>query len=1190
MTTCCLNINYYKHLGIWIGILTLNTILFWTLLSASNGYAATINVSEAEQIFLGPYIGYIEDPSGKLDIVQVANMPATKFKTCSRTSPGFGFTSSVFWFKFSLYNPEKKQVTRFLEVEYPLLDHLDLYVADKNGQFQVYREGDRQPFFNRPIKYRNFVFILTIPANSTIDYYLRVQTSSSLNLPARLYTQASFMDKIENEETALGIYFGILFAMLAYNLILFFTIREAVYLYYVLFVIFYFLFQLDLTGVAFKYLWPNNVYWANESLPFFIFVAYIFGTLFTRQILNTKLHAPFIDQILITFMALSLICAGLCLLFPYEISIKVATLVTTTVIVHIFTGFLCLFKGYRPARYYALAWSISMAGAAIYAFKSFGLLPNNFITVWGIQIGSAWEVILLSMALSDRLSLLQKEKDRIQAEYTRKLEEANLRLEEFAKTLEEKVRQRTKELERSNALLKRQAEEMRLAEERAERASKAKSDFLANMSHEIRTPLNAITGITALSLEMELPAKLREYLNIIKVSANSLLNLVNDILDFSKIEAGKMELEQTEFPLLEVIENIADMFTEIVSEKAVEFIIDIDSNVPDQLVGDPVRLGQLLTNLVSNAIKFTDKGQILLACTVTSKTKDKVTLSFKVADTGIGIEKNRLEYLFDMFTQADSSTTRRFGGTGLGLTICKRIAQLMKGTIHVESEPDVGTTFTFTVELPYTDKKSPLQLTKSKFTERNFVLLTQNDDLIRGVENILKRLGDFHLTVFKQDVLKKELFPKEMKFDEKNYFIADVNNQNLKDILQLTDLVPRNRLLLLVPFDFERKIQNDAQNTDYFICLKPLTINRFIRALNLVEEGHSTPDKIHKRQIRFRGLRVLVVEDNEINQMVAREILEKFGAEVKFAKNGVEAINKVSPEVDIIFMDIQMPDMDGYDATKILRQRKEYAEIPIIAMTAGVFEEDRQRCLKVGMNDFVLKPVTPESILSILKRWVKPSKISYSEEETNTKQHPHFPPIPGANISEAKERFKGNPKMYLELVKRFVKDNSDIKNIVSAIRSDSDAKGLKRFFHTQKGVCANLALSELQTLFWEAENYIEKQDESHNNLDAIINKIQKRINTIAQSLGLFQDDQKAQPMMPQNAQGAEDIPLKNLAAKLDELIRLNDIESEDVWRELKEQIKEKVPQQELSRMDELLEDFEFEAARECLRQISSKLF
>jgi signal transduction histidine kinase/CheY-like chemotaxis protein len=1162
-------------------------------------------IADSEQIFLGPYLEYLEDPDGSYDVSDVTSPPLKgRFRRSRQVSPGFGFTSSVYWFRFSIKNPSDGERLRFLEIEYPLLDYIELYIPDGRGGFKVYDEGDRRPFYDRPIPYRNFVFILDIPPGESMSCLLRVKTSSSLNLPARLYSEAGFIDKVESEETALGIYFGILFAMLAYNLILFFTIRESVYLYYVLFVIFYFLFQLDLTGVAFKYLWPEAIGWANNSLPFFIFVAFLFGTMFTRKILNSREYAPFLDKILQFYLIVTALSAASCLFLPYEVSIKAATLVTTTVFVHIFTGFLCLYRGWRPARYYALAWTISMAGAAIYALKSFGVLPNNFVTVWGIQIGSAWEVILLSMALSDRLSLLQKEKDRIQAEYTRKLEAANIRLEEFTRTLEEKVRQRTRELEESNALLQKQAREMRLAEERAERASKAKSDFLANMSHEIRTPLNAITGITALALDMELPHKLRDYLKVIRVSANSLLNLVNDILDFSKIEAGKMELEDTDFSLQEVIENVAEMFTELSSDKGIDFIIHLDSDLPLGLRGDPVRLGQLLTNFVSNAVKFTERGRVILRCSLLEREGKSARISFAVSDTGIGIEKERLDDLFHMFTQADSSTTRRFGGTGLGLTICKRIAQLMGGEIEVASEPGRGTTFTFTVCLETAPSEGTEEERLPAVRQLRAVLLSDSPESAAAIEEIAERLGIRGPVRLR---LGQPLSTVEHLDAPSSLCLVDLPGQDLDKVAGLAPLLERcagARFVLIAPFGAEQEIRGALQGLGSQkggLCLvpRPCTISRLKRALEMAPDFSTLTDGLEKEAVpsgfgpRFSGLRVLVVEDNEINQLVAREILERCGVSVEFASNGIEALERVHDGIDLVFMDIQMPEMDGYEATRRLRKRHDLKDLPIIAMTAGVFKEDRQRCFEAGMNDFLMKPVTPDSVHAVLVKWVDPAKVSYGpperDEEKGTVRAGAIE-IPGADMKEVANRFGHDLSLYLELLSKFVDEcqglPAKVEGMVARDRSrQQGGDELRRLFHTMKGVAANLALGKLRELFLQAEKEAAgggRDFSSH--LAAISQQVMRITEALKEVPG---------PVDRMDGGETEDksnySELKNIILKLDELLELNDIECETLWADLRKRLTDIVPEDDLSEIDSLISELEFEYARDKLADITTRL-
>ncbi len=1166
--------------------------------------AAVILNRDIDHYVLGPYLYYLKDPKGELSISQVNTRGMrNRFKRSNAPAPGFGFTSSTYWFKFSLKNPSYKQVSRYLEIEYPLLDHVELYEPTPAGTYRIYKEGDHQEFSHRPVLYRNFVFILTLPPQASLTYFIRVKTSSSLNLPAKLYTPAAFINKVENEEMALGMYFGILFAMLAYNMILYISIRESIYLHYVLFVLLNFLFQLDLTGVSFKYLWPSYPYWANISLPFFIFTAFFFGTQFTRGILNTKKNIWIIDVILKVFLYLAAIGAVVTLVTPYNISIRLATLFTITVMVHIAAGFICLFRGYRPARYYVFAWTVSLAGMAIFALKSFGTLPNNFFTIWGIQIGSAWEVILLSIALADRINILSREKERIQAEYTSKLEAANLRLEEFTRNLEEKVAQRTKELEKSNILLKKQAQEMRLAEEQAAKASKAKSEFLANMSHEIRTPLNAITGVTGLALDMDgLPPKLREYLEIIKTSAYSLLGLVNDILDFSKIEAGRMELEKTVFSLDEVIENIADMFSEQASGRGAELIIDMDPGVPDGLIGDPMRLTQLLTNLISNALKFTPEGEVILSCSCRAKEESVARLEFCVEDTGIGIDPDRLDILFDMFTQADTSTTRKFGGTGLGLAICKKIADLMEGNITVSSWPGKGTRFTFSVAMELARVPQGKRVLDVDIPRETEVLLCfDSSRLSRAIENILISLGVSNVRYLREDEIERHLEA------QRSCCLLCIEADHKSQVERAQVLLDRFGTLSIVVchhFDFEPSGSVSGSNQRLFFILKPVKKSMLAKILHTVaafKDVEEVPPHLHELKDKkgfLRGIKVLLVEDNEINQMVAKDIISRTGAEVTTAENGKAALLVADRGFDIILMDIQMPEMDGYQTARALRARKETRDIPIIAMTAGVFEDDRQRCFQAGMNDFLMKPVTPEAVVGMLKKWANVNRQeARSSEESAVEVGPASPfreifkSMEGIDLEDAEKRFRGNSSLFSDILAKFVIQYSDfIENIVERLHDGEVSEALSGV-HTLKGVAANLSAVALKKACEELESAIKEANMEK--ARKMLNKVDDEIQGIISSFKSYRGKEGFHPENTHVSMTADredfsdhdEASVENLFVQLDELLGLNDIDSDLVWENLKSKLKDKISDERLEAFEGLLKDMDFEEAKELLEEI-----
>ena len=1188
-------------------------LAFFILLLLTVGASAALKGStlvvqrDKNQYVIGPYLYYLEDIGGKLSLSQITSpVISRRFSRCDDPAPGFGFTSSTYWFRFSLRNPSSGQISRYLEIEYPLLDHVELYEPGAQGFYNVYREGDWQVFSHRPVPYRNFVFILKIPAHTTLTYFIKVRTSSSLNMPVRLYAPAAFIDKVENEDMALGMYFGILFAMLAYNMILYISIRESLYLYYVMFVMLNFLFQLDLMGVSFKYLWPGAPYWANISLPFFIFTAFFFGTQFTRGILNTFRNIRVIDAILKAFLYLAAAGAVISLVTPYNISIRLATLFIITVVVHITAGFVCLFRGYRPARYYVFAWTVSLAGMAIFALKSFGLLPNNVFTIWGIQIGSAWEVILLSIALADRINMLGKEKEQIQAKYTRKLEAANLSLEEFSKNLEDKVVRRTRELEESNILLKEQARVMRLAEEKAENASMAKSEFLANMSHEIRTPLNAITGMTGLAMEMDgLPQKLRDYLEIIKTSAHSLLDLVSDILDFSKIEAGRMELEKVEFSLLEVIEKTADMFSEQASGQGTELIIDIDPDVPDRISGDPIRLGQLLTNLISNAIKFTSHGEVVLSCKCSGLSKSAAQLEFCIEDTGIGIDPDRLDFLFEMFTQADTSTTRRFGGTGLGLAICKKIADLMRGKIQVSSQPGKGSRFIFSVELERAPGASVAQSAPPVFPrETPVVLCCRSERLGQALEKMLRSLGLSEIRYISEDHLEDGAGV----FNTGALLFLNVREGDLQSprAVDLLGRFPDLSIIVCHGFNFEPSRRLILMAPRMSFILKPVKKSMLSEILKSVlgeklflrHDGKEI--RGHKKSsMPFPGIRVLLVEDNEINQMVARKIISRTGARVTIAENGKEALSVAGQGFDIIFMDIQMPEMDGYETTVALRGIKETMDVPIIAMTAGVFDDDRQRCFQSGMNDFLMKPVTPESVHTVLKKWLKKKGGKSGEicPHTETDGLESFvealTPFDGIDVRDAAARFHGSRALFFDVMERFLSQYGDFGKDIMKDLDSGNIQGLLSRIHALKGVSGNISAVALRESCMDFEDSVKTGELNH--AREKVEEIQQKIDAIAESHKSYvaghqtavpaQGGQTGESVFRDEVHGAE-----NLLDRLDELLALNDIESEVLWERLKSILNDQIPSREQKVFEAFLLELDFDDARVQLQKIRKLLF
>ncbi|MBU4118916.1 MAG: response regulator [Proteobacteria bacterium] len=942
---------------------------------------------------LATHLELLEDPTGNLTITDiVSHQTEGRFTPSTDDTPSFGFTASAVWARFTIKNSLPHPIEYFLEVKYPLLDRLDLYVPADMETFTVLHAGDSFPFEQRSIQYKNNILPIRLAPAEQKTFYLRCETTSSLNLPITLHSPASLAGEITLEQTLLGIYYGILLVMMIYNFFIYIGLKDSTYLYYVLFVLTYMLFQLSVNGMAFQYFWPNQLWWANNCTPFFIFLAYIFATQFTRNILDTPRNVPRIDAILRVGLVLSIVGSVLTLFVGYHLSIRLATLMSLTVVALIVAGFICMLKGYRPARYYFLAWSVSMLGVTVYALKSFGILPHTFITHWGIQIGSAWEVILLSLGLADRFQLIKLEKEQLQTVYAKQLEKAHAELgksfrelEQFKNSLEVLVEERTTDLSRVNENLAQEASDRQKAEARAEAASKAKSQFLASMSHEIRTPMNAIIGMANLAVKMAETAKLQQYLTIIQDSGKALLTLINDILDFSKIEAGRLDIECANFDLRETVESLADLFGKQAADKGLELLISVSTNAPCALRGDPLRLRQILINLVNNAIKFTEKGEVSVTVHCEKQRDKKAVLHFFVRDTGSGINHDQIKQLFSAYTQADSSTSRLYGGTGLGLAISRQLVTLMGGEIHAESVPGKGSTFHFTIsaELQSPEKQHPLILPVSVSSAR--VLVATDHPFLR--ESLLEMLTGFGCKVEALQLTETDdptLFISQI-IQEYVLLILDssMSGFDLPRFLSERAVISPDELatpaIILTQLAMEAALENFKGCPGVIILSKPIKQSYLYGAVadclgatttTQTRFLSSSAETDHNQFKTLVGKQVLVVEDDLVNQMVTSQLLTRVGILVDIAGNGREALIALRDKIyDAVLMDVMMPEMDGLTATRAIRQTLKL-EVPIIALTANAIRGDREKCLAAGMNEYLTKPVEIQDLYQALEKMI----------------------------------------------------------------------------------------------------------------------------------------------------------------------------------------------------------------------------
>ncbi len=1101
-----------------------------------------------------PAVSILKDPGGALTAAQ-ALAAADRFRKPESAYATLGVNKGiVVWVRIPVTVPAEGNGEWTIHIDYSQINRVDVFAATDGALHSHTVTGNLQPVVAPAGGGRTPAASLRLKPGMDHVVLLRVENIGSTILPIHFSKASVYHASALAEQMLQGMLMGLSLCLLLYSLAQWVNLREPLFGKYALLIAGTTLFSVEFFGLGSQYLWRDNVWMTLHAGGLFALMASCGGYLFVEQ----ALARPGVDHVFSRLMKTGAALAALfALAYCFDLfSVEVLVIVVSTLglmpmLLGLPGAFMRARRGDTVGVYFLVGWAVSFLSSVVVSQVISGKMAANFWTMHALQFGNAFDMVVFMRILGLRTKAMQ------------------------------------------NAML------------RAEAATRLKSDFLANMSHEIRTPMNAIIGMSRLALMADPSPRQRNYLSKILGAGEHLLGIINDILDFSKIEAGKLALEKVPFSLDEMLDHLSTLTAVKTDAKKVELVFRVERGVPPKLVGDPLRLGQVLINLTNNAVKFTDSGEIVVAVKALEQAGGQAVLEFSVSDTGIGMDEDQLSRLFQSFSQADSSITRKYGGTGLGLSISRQLVELMGGTIKVTSTPGVGSRFSFTVKLGVGDASAEPVVSPAAALQQARVLVV--DDSATAREALVEMLASFGVAANAANSGEQSL----------NMLVRAVEAGTPYQVVLMDYMMPGwdgvetihrihadprfaapPSILMVSACTRETVLQQEGELPLQGFLTKPVGPALLYHSLLQVlrpELAQAAPGGREQRGVpaqemaRLRGARVLLVEDNANNREVAMDFLDSAGVLVDVAVHGGVAVQMVQQgDYDLVLMDVQMHEVDGLTATRQIRAIEALRTLPILAMTAHAMPEDEARSLEAGMNGHITKPIDPDVLFRAMLQWIDPARLvgrampaaPAAQPVTSAAAAVAYPPLAGVDWQYALARADHNPAILAKRMRSFCNEYGSGPAELAAALAGGGWADVERLAHNLKSSATYLGAASLAQLSDIVEAGVR---------DGRPERALKEAEAMRQSLEIILAGFANALQPPTGTADSQPADFGRLLRELDAYLRADDARSEDLLTELAALLAGSPHAAALARIQRAVDEIEYHDALKPLADLARAL-